>query len=111
MDLDPADPEDLFWAYVMLAGTPNRWFSCGMHNLGLPDITLVGVPGAEEAATLVDTLARYLLLDKPDIKEGETFGLGPDEPAFQLKKIPCREFPENDPYHNPFGLWEMSPAE
>ena len=105
LDLNAGDPEDLFWAYVMLAGSPGRWSSCGMHNLGLADITLTGVSDSQTAATLVDTLARYLLLDQPDIKEGESFGLGPDEPAYRLKKVPCTEFPEGDAYHNPHGLW------
>lgn len=111
LDLDPSDVEDLFWAYVMLSGTPNRWYSCGMHNLGLPDISLGGVTDSDMAATLVDTLARYLLIDEPDIQEGESFGLGPNEPAFRMTKIPCAAFPTDDPYHNPFGLWEMTPVE
>ena len=39
------------------------------------------------------------------------FGLGPDEPAFKMTKVPCTSFAPDDPYHNPYGLWEMSPVE
>ena len=111
LDLDPNDLEDLFWAYVMLVGSPRRWSSCGMHNLGLPDISLMGVSDSQVAATLVDTLARYLLLDRPNIKDGESFGLGPDEPAYRMTKTACTDFPEGDSYYNPFGVWEMQPVE
>ena len=110
MSYDPLDAEDLFWAYVVLAGTPNCWYSCGMHNLGKPDVSLSGVGDSEQAARLVDSLTRYLLLDEPDLKPGETFGMGPEEPAYKLDTRPCEAFSAEDAYHNPFGLWHMEPV-
>jgi hypothetical protein len=84
-----------------LMGSPRRWSTCGMVSLGLPDVGLEGVPESQDAAVLVDTLARYLLLDRPDIKDGESFGLGPNEPAFRMTKRSTDD--------NPFGRWDMSP--
>ena len=80
------------------------------HHLGLPDIELTGVTDSQTAAMLVDTLGRYLLLDSPDIKSGESFGLGPDEPAYRMTMGPCTAFPEGDLYHNPHGVWSMEPV-
>lgn len=109
-DLDATDPEDLFWAYVMLSGSPNRWASTGMHSLGHPDIAVRGVPDSDLAATLVDTLGRYLLLDAPDIQNGQTFGLGPEEPAYRMTMETCTLYPEDDLFHNPFGVWTLVSA-
>ena len=109
-DLEAHDVEDSFWAYVMLSGSPNRCASTGMRFLGHPDIAVRGVTDSDLAATLVDTLARAICCWIPDIQDGQTFGLGPEEPAYRMTQGPCTTYPPDDLFHNPFGLWTLVSA-
>lgn len=104
-----SDLPALFYAFVTLIGAPGEVRSCGMQNLGLPDACLVEPP-TEEAASLLQSFLYYLLAEKPDLRSGQTFSLGPGAPVYRLALEPCRWYPEDDPFFNPYGIWRLTPA-
>jgi hypothetical protein len=101
----------LYEAFVVLVGGQQTgYYSCGMHNLGLPDARLPpGLPN-DEAGALLHGFLRYLLIEQPAIHSNETFSLSADAPYYRLKHRDCHEFQEDDLFRNPFGVWEMHPA-
>jgi hypothetical protein len=103
---DP-EPSALYSAYVTLIGTPERFYSCGMHNLGLPDAVVPGRLSANEAAQLLETFLRYLFLEQPNLKTGQTFSSDVQAPRYQLRLTPCTFYAADDPFYNPYGLWML----
>lgn len=100
------DPFGLIRCFVVAATTEDGAYSCGMHNLGLPDVEIAGVPPAEASKTL-DQFNLYQLVEHPSLKDGQTFAREQGARAFRLKKLACTRFPEDDPFHNPFGVWHL----
>jgi hypothetical protein len=82
-------------------------YSCGMHQLGLPDAEVPGVTA--DRSRLLDTFAKYLLLERPKLADGHTFSLEEGAPRFRLKHVPCERYPPGELFHNPFGLWHLEP--
>jgi hypothetical protein len=107
-----AEPEALLLAFVIPIGDPEEgYFTCGMHNLGLPDVLLPPVMEPEASGDLLDAFTFYLLAEEPDLVEGDAFAPAEDEPAWILERQECEHFEEGDPLFNPFGLWLLLPEE
>jgi hypothetical protein len=104
------DPWSLYRAYVALVGEGGTFYSCGMHNLGFRDAIVSANIGPEEAGELLETFLLYLLMESPVLKDGETFSLEPDAPRYRLASESCTTYPVDDLFHNPFGMWRLSPA-
>lgn len=100
------DPFGLIRCFVVVASDGDDAYSCGMHNLGLPDVETHGVPIAEAKKT-IDAFNLYALIERPTLRDGQTFGREPGARSFRLEKKPCTRFPEADPFHNPFGVWHL----
>ncbi len=95
-------------AFVTLVGNEaGEVYSCGMHHLGLPDAIAGGVP-TKEAAETIRAFGLYLAIESPTIADGQTFARGPEAPAFRCRLEPCLTYPEDDLFHNPFGMWRLS---
>lgn len=102
----------LYSAFVVLVGSPDTgFFSCGMHNLGHPEVAVPPGMDPELAAELMDTFCLYLLTEEPELEDGQTFAVDDDAPVFELEHGPCVHFPQGDPFHNPFGVWTLVPVE
>ncbi|MGZ3475393.1 MAG: hypothetical protein ACXWUG_14775 [Polyangiales bacterium] len=91
-------------ALTVLIRSGDRASSCGMHQLGFPD---VDAPLSAGAATLLEFNA--FQADHPPLAEGSTFSLRPDSPRFRPKKQPSR-YPREQLFHNPFGEWRLETA-
>lgn len=101
------EPAALYHAFVTLAGADDAYYSCGMHNLGLPDVNAPRSLTPEEAAELMEGFLGYLLYESPDLASGHTFSLDASGPLFTLHLGPCSMFPEGDSFHNPYGVWNL----
>jgi len=109
---DAAEPEALLLAFVIPVGDPDEgFFTCGMHNLGLPEVALPPVLDPEAAGDLLDAFTYYLLAEEPVIEDGDAFAPAEGAPAWILARRPCDHFEPGDPLHNPFGLWLLLPEE
>ena len=99
----------LFIAYVALVAGRESVYSCGMHNLGLPDAVLsAGLP-TQQAGQLLKDFLMYLLHEQPALADHHTFSVTGDAARFALAHEPCRTFAPDDLYYNPFGMWRLTP--
>ena len=102
---------DLFRAFVVVVSEPGRAYSCGMHNLGYRDAIIEGDQRVKEVYLTIDTFLVYLLTEAPAIKDDQTFSRDADSPRYRMTRERCRTFPEDDLFHNPYGMWRLTPAE
>ncbi|MFH1467120.1 MAG: hypothetical protein ABIO70_22240 [Pseudomonadota bacterium] len=109
---EAAEPEALLLAFVIPIGDPeDGYFTCGMHNLGLPDVLLPPVLEPEESGDLLDAFTFYMLAEEPTLEEGDAFAPAEDAPAWILERRDCEHFEEDSPLFNPFGLWLLLPED
>ncbi|QDT10858.1 DUF4261 domain-containing protein [Planctomycetes bacterium K23_9] len=103
-------PPALMRAFVTYVGSAGSFYSCGMHNLGLPDATLEADVMPETAATLLDTFLLYLISESPEMSDDETFAIDDRSPRYTITKAECTEFPPGNLFHNPHGVWQLRPV-
>ena len=106
--LRSAEPFDHYCACVVLAGDERHFYSCGMHNFGLPDAQISREFGAPQAADVLNRFNYYQLSERPGLAPGHTFSLTADGPRFRLNLLPDLRHPGGDLFHNPRGLWEIA---
>ncbi|HEY1066717.1 MAG TPA: DUF4261 domain-containing protein [Pirellulales bacterium] len=106
---DDDDLHALFRAYVTFVGDDGDWYTCGLHNLGLPDVSVEDDVTAQEAGRLLQAFAGYLLFEEPTLNDGETFSVDAEAPLYRLQHVHCTRF-EDDLFHNPYGLWKLTPV-
>jgi hypothetical protein len=102
-----SEPSALYSAYVTLVGNEKHFYSCGMHNLGLPDAIVPGTLLPNDAAQLLETFLLYLLLEQPNLNNGHTFSTSPQAPRYRLQLAPCTLYEADDPFYNPYGMWVL----
>ncbi len=109
---ESANPQSLFEAFVVLVGGQRTgYYSCGMHNLGLPDAQVPGTVPNNEAGAILRGFLLYMLAEKPEIRSGNTFSLTADGLIYVLTHGACEQFAEDNVFHNPFGVWELTPKD
>jgi hypothetical protein len=101
----------LYSAYVVLVGGRPFFYSCGMHNLGLPDATVSSDLGPKEGAHVLNNFHNYQLKASRPIQNGHTFQITASEPTYRVTLEPCRQFPAGKPFHNPYGVWHLAAVE
>jgi hypothetical protein len=106
-----SDPLQLYSCFVTLVNGSTALYSCGMHNLGLPDASIDAQPDVETAAKLVNGFNCMQLAGPGGLDDGDTFLLKPGERSFRLSKRGCTYDDLDHPFHNPFGVWHMSESE
>ena len=97
-------------AFVTYVGEPGEYYSCGMHNLGFPDAVVNAHVPPREAAELLHTFLLYVAFEKPTLNEGETFGVAANAPRYRLSRGDQVTDSPDDPFHNPFGVWQLTPV-
>jgi hypothetical protein len=108
---DDADDGALFEAFVTFVSAGKRTLhTCGMHNLGLPDARVDAPLAPAESINLLRAFHFFQIVDRPVLKSGETFRVGADAPRYRLAMTPCDAYPEDDLFHNPNGVWRLTPA-
>ena len=101
-------PFDLYCAFATLVGSQDCFYSCGMHNFGLPDTCIDRSLQPNEAANILNQFNCYQLAESPKFNDGHTFSIGQNAPRFVLKKEECKFFPPNDYFFNPHGVWHLT---
>jgi hypothetical protein len=100
-------PFDLYYAFVTLIGNSETFYSCGMHNFGLPDACITSDLQPNEAANLLNHFNLYVLAESPKLNDGHTFSIGQNQPRFVVRKEECRFFPKDDYFFNRQGVWHL----
>jgi hypothetical protein len=96
-------------AFVVVVTSRNDVYTCGMHNLGFPD-AIVAAGDSQNPSELVYGFTRYLFIETPEIREGETFSEGPDAPRYRLSREECHLYEEGSLFTNPYGMWRLTLA-
>lgn len=94
----------LYHAYVTMVAAEKVYYSCGMHNLGLPDASVPRSLPPRDAARTLEGFLLYLLYESPDLSDTHTYSLDASSPRFKLQDT-TSAFPEEHPFHNPYGVW------
>lgn len=97
----------LYRACVALIGSNGKFYTCGMHNLGYRDAIVKENLLPKQAAQLLEPFSLYILTENPALKDGHTFSQTSDSPNYQLHAVSCDIYPSDDPFHNPFGMWNL----
>ena len=85
-------------------------YSCGMHNLGLFDISVSSNDSKKlnDAVELLRTFNWYQISESPQLQSGQSFATQEAEPVYQLALAASRFVP-TDPFYNAFGTWQLTP--
>ncbi|GAB3254919.1 hypothetical protein [Chitinimonas naiadis] len=106
--LTMSEQQYLFSAYraYVLNVVSDAVYSCGMHNLGLPD-AIVDADDADDPGKLVSTFCWYLVSEAPTIRSGQTFAADATSPRYRISAEPCELYEEDSLFTNPFGMWRL----
>jgi hypothetical protein len=97
----------LYRAFVTLIKGSEYFYSCGMHNFGLPDVSVGSNLGPDDASRLLNQFNCFVLSENPALADGETFSVAAGASRYGLKKERCELYPHDDPFYNPFGRWHL----
>lgn len=101
------DLQPMYCAYVNLIEGGEYFYSCGMHNFGLPDVSTSNELGATEAAKLLNQFNTYQLEELPQLDDGDYFSLDENERRYKLSFEACEAYEPEHPFYNPFGRWHL----
>jgi uncharacterized protein YegJ (DUF2314 family) len=93
-------------AYVTLVGSKEFNYTCGMHNLGLPDVSLTSAVPAADAPEYLVAFNQWNLIDRPILEDGLRFATSLSDPVFSLSHHDYGYDTEHD-YNNPHGRWHL----
>jgi hypothetical protein len=96
----------LYWAFVVVTGSPREVFSSGMHCLGFRDAELPDPPDLRSGAFVLHNFLGYSYQSGATILDGEAIG-GPEGVEFVVRHFPCTRFAAGSPWHNPYGVWRL----
>jgi hypothetical protein len=83
-------------------------YTCGMHLLGEPDVEFEVDPAADDdILAWLEMFALYLLVERPSIRDGDTFRPAEDLPRRRLRAVPCTRYEDDDFFYNPHGYWRL----
>lgn len=108
---DKFDPSNLYQMFVIdcITEPDGTVFSCGMQNLGLKDTIVSNLP-FQEAVDLIRSFSFYQLIDKPKIKNNQTFSVEVDAPIYRITHEPDQPYKGDKLFGNPFGMWRLITA-
>jgi len=104
------DDMAMFRAYVTVVRNGEDYYSCGMHALGYRDAIVRSHGTAAGAAALLQPFLFYMLHEHPVLNAGETFSVDAHSQHYRLIEAPADMYPADQPYMNPFGMWQLMPV-
>ncbi|CAH0230728.1 hypothetical protein SRABI96_02669 [Peribacillus sp. Bi96] len=93
--------------FVTIIGEEDYYCSFGMKAFGLPDAVTLNTMSPKEAAALLNTFNYYHVGERPLFTNGETFSIQKDAPNYILTGLQDFRYEEDNPFYNPFGLWNL----
>jgi hypothetical protein len=94
-------------ALVTLVGMEEYFYSCGMHNFGLPDCCMKPTTNPKDAAYIMNVFNMFLISESPDIVDGHTFNISEDTPSYHLILKEDFIYKGDEYFGNPFGRWVL----
>ena len=107
---DVAPRESLQSLFTTYVGSEDLFYSCGMKNFGLPDVSVPTSIPANAAAQLMQVFNLYQLEEQPQLRSGHTFSAASDQSRFLLKHLAyVSGYVPDNPLNNPYGRWHLEP--
>jgi len=106
--VDGGEPDGLHEASVTFVQDGGTIFSCGMHQLGLPDAE-IAMSDPRAAVGWLRTFQLFQLIERPLLASGHTFQPDAESPRRILERWPDARHREGDGRRNPFGLFRFLP--
>lgn len=97
----------LYTALVTLVGDDEYYFSCGMHNFGLPDCCISVKEDINDAVYTMNVFNDYQLAEKPDLEDGDTFSVTEEAPHYKLRLKEDFIYGEDEYFGNSQGRWVL----
>lgn len=107
--LDLFEESNLYEMFVIdsIVQEDGSVYSCGMQNLGYKD-TIVSGEEFQAAVDLIKIYGYYQLVDKPTIKNGQTFSTEIDSPKYRISEELNQPYKSHEQFGNPFGMWRLT---
>jgi hypothetical protein len=102
-----SSPSAVYNAFVTLIGGQNYYYSCGMHNFGLPDASLSRSIKPDAASEILNAFNYYQLVEKLQLADEHTFSTAPEAPRFRLLSCSYEGYEDTASLYNPFGRWHL----
>jgi Domain of unknown function (DUF4261) len=99
----------VYCAFVNLVEGTENDYSCGMHNFGLPDVSLPKPDDSASAAQVLHQFNQYQLNALPEFSDGDEFSVDENMPRYSLSFEACEDREPEHPFYNPFGRWHLTP--
>ncbi len=99
----------IYCAFVNLVEGEETDYSCGMHNFGLPDVSLPKQADSATAAQVLHQFNQYQLNVLPQFNDDDIFSLEENMPRYSLHFEACEKAEPEHPFYNPFGRWHLTP--
>lgn len=103
------DISPIYCAFVNLVEGAETDYSCGMHNFGLPDVSLPKPADGAIATEVLHQFNQYQLNELPQFNDGDIFSLDSAKPRYSLRFEACENCEPEHPFYNPFGRWHLTP--
>ncbi|QDU54670.1 DUF2314 domain-containing protein [Aeoliella mucimassa] len=100
----------IYDAFVTMVGGDDFNYTCGMHALGMPDVSLTKDVPIEEAPALLNGFNQYQLLEAPSLSDGDLFATSLSTPLLKMTHCPYG-YKEDDLLNNPYGRWHLELSE
>lgn len=101
-------PYSLYRSMVTLVGDEKEHFTCGMSAFSLPDCTVLE-SNLQTAFEVSTEFCCYLMSESPQLAAGHTFGIATGAPRYRLSFEDYDFYPPGNMFHNPNGLWQLTP--
>ena len=110
--LENFEESNLYQMFVLdsLIDEDGTVYSCGMQNLGYRD-TIVSGEEFQDAVDLIKVFGYYQIIDKPLIKDGQTFSVDAEAPIFRITNEPNQPYLGDERFGNPNGMWRLTGIE
>lgn len=105
---DSEDVFDIYSLFVTLVEGDNYYYSCGMNNFGLADVSIDFTEDIGLAIYVMNVFNYYRLTDTVILKDGQTFQPDFECPVYQMQWQKCDEYEINDLRYNFCGRWHLS---
>ena len=103
-------PFDVYCAGVVLIGDESYYYSCGMHNFGLPECEAPRAIPIDAAADLMNRFNFWQITERPKLASGHTFSLTSSAPHFRLSLEEDSRHAKKELFYNPHGIWRLNAA-
>lgn len=87
--------------------TGEQTYSCGMHNLGLPDAITDGI-GHAGTPDLLRIFNRYQFAETPELFDDQTFAADANGAVYRLSHEGGVDYGDDSLFGNPYGCWRLT---